>query len=197
MRLRVLSWIGILWGSFILISGIVRVIGGQQLEGAYAIGTAVAWVMGGLMLFAGIRTLRGSAGRAKSPLEEFAREYTASWCSLNPNRVAAHYAERGALTINGGPPAVGRAAIAETAGAFMTAYPDMVVVMDRLETEDGRIEYHWTFTGTNSGPGGTGNPVRISGHEEWFLGDDGLIVDSQGYFDQAEWDRQVRGAAAD
>jgi hypothetical protein len=148
------------------------------------------------MLFAGVRTLRGGGGRARSPLHEFAREYTAAWCSLNPNRVAAHYAERGALTINGGTPAVGREAIADAARAFMTAYPDMQVVMDKLETEDDRTEYHWTFTGTNSGPDGTGHRVRISGYEEWFLGGDGLIIDSQGHYDQAEWDRQVRGTPA-
>jgi hypothetical protein len=23
------------------------------------------------------------------------------------------------------------------------------------------VEYHWTFTGTNTGPGGTGSAVRI------------------------------------
>ena len=47
-----------------------------------------------------------------------------------------------------------------------------------------------------------GNRVRISGWEEWTLGDDGLIADSQGHYDQAEYDRQIehgvdeaRGAA--
>jgi hypothetical protein len=34
------------------------------------------------------------------------------------------------------------------------------------------VEYHWTFTGTNTGAGGTGKPVRISGFEEWTLADD-------------------------
>jgi hypothetical protein len=45
--------------------------------------------------------------------------------------------------------------------------------------------------GTNTGPGGTGNRVRISGFEEWRIGDDGLIAESQGHFDQAEYDRQL------
>ena len=40
-------------------------------------------------------------------------------------------------------------------------------------------------------PGGTGNAVRISGYEEWTLGEDGLIVRSLGHYDQAEYDRQL------
>src|SRR3989304_2971748 len=52
-------------------------------------------------------------------------------------------------------------------------------------------EYHWTLVGTNTGPGGTGNRVRISGFEEWTIGDDGLVAESQGHFDQAEYDPQL------
>ena len=52
-------------------------------------------------------------------------------------------------------------------------------------------EYHWTLVGTNTGRGGTGHRVRISGFEEWTLAEDGLIAESQGHFDQAEYDRQV------
>ena len=28
------------------------------------------------------------------------------------------------------------------------------------------LEYHWTLTGTNTGPGGAGHAVRISGFED-------------------------------
>lgn len=73
----------------------------------------------------------------------------------------------------------------------MTAFPDMQVLMDDLVTENGGIEYHWTLIGTNTGPGGTGNRVRFSGFEEWTIGDDGLIVESKGHFDQAEYERQL------
>lgn len=73
----------------------------------------------------------------------------------------------------------------------MTAFPDMQVLMDDLMTEDGRIEYHWTLIGTNIGPGGTGNRVRFSGVEEWKFGEDGLIAESEGHFDQAEYNRQL------
>jgi hypothetical protein len=196
VRLRILSWIGVVWGAFILISGAYHLVAGDIDPNDIGAGLAVAWAIGGLLLFAGIRTLRSGATTRtpNSPLHEFAREYTAAWCSGNPARVARFYAVRGALTIYGGPPAAGRAAITESARGFMTAFPDMVVKMDRLElTGGGLTEYHWTLIGTNTGPGGTGNAVKISGYEEWLIGDDGLIADSQGHFDQAEYDRQLRG----
>jgi hypothetical protein len=75
----------------------------------------------------------------------------------------------------------------------MTAFPDLRVVMDDLRVESDRIEYHWTLTGNNSGPGGTGHRVRISGFENWQIGSDGLIEASDGHFDGAEYERQLQG----
>ena len=46
-------------------------------------------------------------------LREFAQRYTEAWCSQDPERVAAHYAPGGSLTINDGPPSVGRADITD------------------------------------------------------------------------------------
>jgi hypothetical protein len=128
----------------------------------------------------------------RDQLSDFARRYTNAWCGQDPAMVAAHYAPTGSLTINYGQPAEGRAAITEAARSFMTAFPDMQVLMDDLVVQDGGVEYHWTLVGTNSGPGGTGNRVRIKGFEEWTIGDDGLIAESQGHYDQAEYDRQVQ-----
>ena len=48
-------------------------------------------------------------------LTEFATRYAKAWCSQDPERVAAFFAENGLLSVNDGPPAVGRAAIAEIA----------------------------------------------------------------------------------
>jgi hypothetical protein len=45
----------------------------------------------------------------------FAKRYAQAWCSQNPESVAAFFAENGSLRVNQGPPAVGRAAIAEVA----------------------------------------------------------------------------------
>jgi len=130
-------------------------------------------------------------------LRLFAERYAAAWCSQNPGSVAAHYALEGSLTINDGTPAVGRDAITEAARSFMTALPDIQVLMDDLLVQDSGMEFHWTFTGTNTGPGGTGNAVRVSGFEEWTLSSDGLIADSQGHFDQAEYDRQLEHGIAE
>jgi uncharacterized protein (TIGR02246 family) len=124
-------------------------------------------------------------------LRRFAENYTAAWCSMDPSRVAGHYAPDGSLAINGGAPAVGRDAITATAKGFYTGLPDMQVFMDDLVVDGDRIEYHWTFTGTNTGPGGTGNAVRVVGYEEWTIGDDGLIAASSGHYDAAEDARQL------
>jgi hypothetical protein len=124
-------------------------------------------------------------------LRDFARRYTEAWCSHDPARVAEHYAPGGSLTINSGTPSVGRAAVTEAARSFMTTFPDMRLLMNDLVVMDRGIEYHWTLIGTNTGPGGTGNRVRISGFEEWTIGDDRLIAESQGHYDQAEYDRQL------
>jgi predicted ester cyclase len=91
---------------------------------------------------------------------------------------------------------VGRTAITAAAQSFMTAFPDLVVKMDRVAVEGGNITYHWTLTGTNTGPGGTGKPLRISGYEEWRIGVDGLIVESRGHFDATDYERQLQAGAA-
>jgi SnoaL-like polyketide cyclase len=122
----------------------------------------------------------------------FAKRYAEAWCSQNPESVAAFHAENGSLSVNNGPPAVGRAAIAKEAQAFMTTFPDMIVTFDKLEPRGEKIAFHWTLTGTNTGPRGTGNRVRISGYELWKLDPDGLIGESKGHFDSAEYERQLK-----
>jgi ketosteroid isomerase-like protein len=127
-------------------------------------------------------------------LREFAAKYAAAWCSQNAASVAAFYAENSSLKINNGVPSVGRKAITAAAQDFMTAFPDMVVTMDRLIVDGSHAVFHWTLIGTNTGPGGTGNPVRISGYEEWTIGPDGLIAGSKGHFDEADYDHQLKGS---
>jgi hypothetical protein len=116
----------------------------------------------------------------------FAKCYAAAWCSQNPASVAAFFAERGSLSVNDGPPAVGRVAIAEVARSFMRDLPDMIVTMDDVTHESDGTKFRWTLTGTNTGPGGTGKRLRISGHELWKIDEDGLIAESKGHFDGAE-----------
>ena len=77
----------------------------------------------------------------------------------------------------------------------MTAFPDMVVTMRDVSAEGGQATFHWRLTGTNTGPGGTGKAVRINGYEEWKIGADGLIAESTGHFDEAEYHRQLKASA--
>src|SRR5438105_14834160 len=155
-------------------------------------------------------------------LSNFAQRYAKAWCSQIPESVAAFFAENGSISINTGPPAIGRAAIAKEVEAFMTTFPDMVVTMDKVLHDEEGTKFHWTLTGTNTGPGGTGNKVRISGYELWKIDNgaggsratwtggpgprpgrsavgepggesinDGLIGESKGHFDAAEYQRQL------
>ena len=125
-------------------------------------------------------------------LREFATRYTAAWCSQSAASVASFFAGNGSLTINDGTPSIGRGAVTAAAQEFMTAFPDLVVQMDDVSLEDGHAIYRWTLIGTNTGPGGTGKAVRISGHEEWRIGADDLIAESRGQFDEAEYQRQLK-----
>lgn len=125
-------------------------------------------------------------------LKEFATRYAKAWCSQDPKMVAAFFAERGSISINNGPPAVGRPAIAKEAQAFMTTFPDMIVTMDKVVHDEEGTKFHWTLTGTNTGPGGNGKRARISGYELWKIGNDGLIGESKGHFDSAEYERQLK-----
>ena len=124
-------------------------------------------------------------------LTAFAKSYAEAWCSQNPESVAAFFAENASLTVNGGPPTPAL----DVAREFMRDFPDMIVTMDDLKI-GGRSScdaaFHWTLSGTNTGPGGTGNHVHISGYELWRIGNNGLIAESKGHFDTAEYDRQLK-----
>jgi predicted ester cyclase len=125
-------------------------------------------------------------------LKQFAEQYGEAWCSQNPERVAAFFAENGSLKVNDDKPAIGRAAITEITRGFMSDFPDMIVTFDKLEPRGDATAFHWTLTGTNTGPGGTGNRVRISGYELWKIDNNGLIAKSKGRFDAAEYERQLK-----
>ena len=130
-------------------------------------------------------------------LKNFAKRYAEAWCSQNPEKVAAFFAQRGSISINNSPPAVGRAAIAKEAQAFMTTFPDMIVTMDKVSRDPDGTKFHWTLTGTNTGPSGTGKRVRISGYELWKIDNDGLIAESKGYFDATDYERQLKDGVGD
>jgi uncharacterized protein (TIGR02246 family) len=148
-----------------------------------------------LLCLTALAPCSGGGSEAPADLEAFAAAYTAAWSSQDAASVAAFFTEDGSLRINDGEPSVGRAELTATAQSFMTDIPDMQLVMDSLGRAGDRITYHWTLTGTNSGPGGTGNSIHISGYEEWLFSPDGLIADSRGHMDEAEYERQRAGGA--
>lgn len=122
----------------------------------------------------------------------FAKSYAQAWCSQNPDFVALFYTENGSLNINNGNASIGRNAIAKDAKAFMNTFPDdMIVAFDKLVETSKGIEFHWTLTGTNTEPHGTGKKVNISGVELWQLDENGLIKESKGSFDADEYNRQL------
>jgi uncharacterized protein (TIGR02246 family) len=154
-------------------------------------------------------------------LTEFAQRYAEAWCSQDPERVAAFFAENGSLKVNDDTPAIGRAAITEIARGFMRDFPDMIVTFDKLEPRGDATAFHWTLIGTNTGPGGTGNRVLISGYEVWKIDNgaggsratwtgtpervdeqggesinNGLIAESKGRFDSGEYERQLKHGVA-
>jgi len=120
-----------------------------------------------------------------------ATRYAAAWSGNDAVAFASFYAENGSLRINDGEPSIGREAIAQTAAGFMTNFPDMLVRPVKVTREGDHINFHWRWTGTNTGPGGTGNAVDLQGFEQWLLDDNGLIVESRGYMDDAEYQRQL------
>jgi nuclear transport factor 2 (NTF2) superfamily protein len=119
-------------------------------------------------------------------LNKFAKRYAEAWCSHDPKKVAAFYAENGSISVNDGP----LVPIAEVARGFIRDFPDVIVTFDKLEERHNGIEFHWTLIGTHAG---TGNKVRISGFELWQIDNDGLIAESKGHFDAADYERQLRG----
>lgn len=151
-------------------------------------------VSGSLRLGALI-TVAACATEGEAPpgsLRDLGTRYAAAWSSQDPDRLASFYAEDGTLIVNGSPSA-GRDAVRATAAAFMAGFPDMRVAMDSIVERGDEVVFHWTWTGTNTGPGGTGRSVDLEGYEEWTLGPDGLIAVSNGHYDEAEYRLQVTG----
>jgi len=128
----------------------------------------------------------------KFDLELFAKSYAQAWSGKRANFVAMYFEEEGSLRVNDGEPANGRNEINEVAQGFMTDLPDMVVSFDSLVSKSNGTEFHWTLKATNSGPGGTGNKVNVSGFELWQISKNGLIEKSQGHFPSEEYNRQLQ-----
>ena len=122
--------------------------------------------------------------------KKFAAAYAAAWSSGDPQAVASFFAVDGAIAINDGEPIVGREAIAGMAQGFYDEFPDLVVHCDDPRLAGGHALFAWTLEGKHSQ---TGNYVKVSGWEEWDLNEAGEVASSRGWFDAADYDRQVQG----
>ena len=127
----------------------------------------------------------------RARIHDLARSYTAAWCSHDAVKVASHYVPR-----RNDRHQRRRAHRRDRGRALVRrGVPGHSGLQGRPRHRRREVEYHWTFTGTNTGPGGTGKRVGIPGFEEWTVGDEELVVESQGHYDQDEHDRQLeRGA---
>ena len=122
--------------------------------------------------------------------ESKARAYAAAWTSGDPSAVAGFYSADGQIVINRGTPSRGRAEIEAMAQAFYDDFPDLIVHMDSFRRGGDHAVFKWTLEGHHSG---TGNYVKASGWEEWDLNDAGEVQASLGWFDAADYQRQIDG----
>jgi uncharacterized protein (TIGR02246 family) len=123
-----------------------------------------------------------------SEIEEMAMAYSAAWSSGNADAVAAHYAPDGQIAINRGDVLKGTAAIREMAAGFYGEFPDLVVKCDAIRSSGNHAIFIWTLEGHHSE---TKNFVRVPGWEEWELDENLKVQSSLGWFDAAEYERQI------
>jgi uncharacterized protein (TIGR02246 family) len=95
-----------------------------------------------------------------SALTAFGRRYARAWCSQDPDKVAAFFAEDGTLEVNDGKPAVGREEIAEVARSYMTLFPDLHVSMKGLTREGRGIVFTGRSAARTPAPAGRGTAWR-------------------------------------
>ncbi len=121
-------------------------------------------------------------------MRQVADAYTAAWNSGSAEAVAQFYAPDGGIVINRGRLWEGRTGVAEMAAGFFADVPDLALVCDGLRIAGDHVAYLWTFTGTAVT---TGNALRIPGWEEWDVDAEYLVRSSRGWFDAADYARQV------
>jgi len=126
----------------------------------------------------------------QASLDDLAARYTDAWNSKNPASVAAFHAPTSRIVINRGEASEGHGGLTEMAAGFHAAVPDLVLRSDGIRGAGDHVVYLWTFTGHDAD---TGNPLSISGWEEWNLDDDMRVTSALGWFDAEDYQRQIDG----
>jgi len=126
----------------------------------------------------------------QASLDDLAARYTDAWNSKVPENVAAFHAPTSQISINRGEPSFGHDGLTAMAAGFHADVPDMVLRNDGIRGAGNHVVFLWTFTGHDSQ---TGNPLEISGWEEWELDQDMKVTSALGWFDADDYQNQVDG----
>ncbi len=124
-------------------------------------------------------------------LDGFGASYAAAWSSGEPERLAACYAPDGWLKVNDGEPAMGRAALAQTARSFMTAIPAMKVACVAITAHGEGAIFEWALESTTA----RGLSVGARGRELLTFAADGTIATSLGSFDTDDFMTRLAAAS--
>jgi len=127
---------------------------------------------------------------SQAQLDDLAARYTAAWNAKAPEQVAAFHLPTSQIVINRGEPSVGHAGLTEMAAGFHAAVPDLHLICDGIHGAGNHVVYLWTFTGHDAT---TGNPLKISGWEEWDLDENMMVTTALGWFDADDYERQIEG----
>jgi nuclear transport factor 2 (NTF2) superfamily protein len=123
-------------------------------------------------------------------LDDLAARYTAAWNSKEPEAVASFHTSTSSIAINRGEPSEGFEGLTAMAAGFHADVPDLHLTCDGIRGAGDHIVYLWAFTGHHAE---TGNPLRVTGWEEWELDDTMKVTRALGWFDGVDYDRQVAG----
>lgn len=125
-------------------------------------------------------------------------QITDAWNRHDLDAIAACYAPDGTAEFSGGPPAVGREAIANAIRFWFTAFPDLKLITEEALTEGNRLIQVWTVRGTHTGPLGPiepidpkGRPLMVRGIAFMDVNESGLITSSRDIFDRSQLFRSV------
>ena len=127
----------------------------------------------------------------QAKLDDLAARYTEAWNSKKPEHVAAFHLPSSQISINRGEPSMGHDGLTAMAAGFHADVPDLFLKNDGIRSAGNHVVYLWTFTGHDTQ---TGNPLEISGWEEWELDENLMITSALGWFDADDYQRQVDGS---
>ena len=123
-------------------------------------------------------------------IEKMAVEHAIAWSEGASDKIAELFAEMGTISVNGGAPHVGRAAIRENAKELLATFPGLVVHCCGTRHAGDKAVFIWTLEGNHAE---TGNFVSLPGWHEWELDDDMHVKRCKGFFDAGDLERQIKG----